>query len=200
MLARTTRATRSTRGPVPGQIALLPQPAVAGTPSRVLVVGVEDALVQRQSIPQRLVRVGVDLGIRYLAESELQAASISPSFWIADLPSSCPGRRVLFETITNHVVEQDDTGAMWIDDDPLGPGALVGFGCPARSHEDELILGERAALLVGDRTPSGWNLRVVSTTAVMWVFDRPRLADCPPLPGWLRLAVSDPGVTTARVP
>jgi hypothetical protein len=171
-----------------GQIALFAEAVEVEPPGRVLLVGVEDQPSERQPVPVSVVRFGRDLGIRYLAEGELRAAGVTPAFWISDPPPGALDRRAILETISNQVIEQDDAGRIWIDDEPLAAGFLIAYGTPARDREGDLLLGEAAALLLARRDDHGWDLRLHITTAVIWIFDLPRLAPAPPLCGWMRLA------------
>lgn len=169
----------------PTPIGVEPQVPLA----RVWIVGVPDELMVGRSLPPQVVRVGSDLAIRYVAESELRAAGAEPSFWICPIAPGAPDRRVLFETLDNEVVEQDTRGQIWIDNELVLPRTLVSFGSADREREGDLVPGECAALLLTERQPGGWAVRVRVTTPIVWLFELPRpLARGPVLDGWLQMA------------
>jgi hypothetical protein len=180
-----------TRPSSTGQITLFPDRREPAAPGRVLLVGVDDALAERRPVPTTLVRFSDDLGVRYLAEWELKAAGLTPSFWVSP-PLSEFGRHACFETIRNELVEQDDAGRMWIDEGLVCSGSLFAFGAPARGREGGLVLGEDSALLLGRHGTDGWELRIRTTSAVLWIFALPDLRPAPRLPDWMRLAVPAP--------
>lgn len=158
---------------------------------RVLIAGVTDGLACASPLPTALVRFDGPLALRYLAEAELEAAGLVPSLWIAKPPPSGPNRRVLFETIDDEVFEQDESGGLWLEDQPILPGIVLAFGTPRTACDGELLLGERAALLIGRRCPHGWELRLRETAAVLWIHDMPHLRETVRWPhGWLHLAGS----------
>jgi hypothetical protein len=167
--------------------ATLGQPA--RLPARVLIAGVDAELEREHALPGRVIRVDRNLGIRFVGEDELAAAEIEPAFWLAPIAPGAPDRRVLFETLANEVVEQDEAGAIWVDDQRLLPAGLVSFGAAESQREGTLAIGEAAALLLMERQPGGCDLRVRVTPAILWIHALPRpLADGPVLDGWLEMA------------
>jgi hypothetical protein len=161
------------------------EPAVA----RVLIAGVHAELLHERVLPDRVIRVDRNLGIRYVSEAELNAAGLEPAFWLAPIVPGAPNRRVLFETLANEVVEQDERSGLWIDDQPLLPAALASFGSAESRRELVLEIGECAALLLIESQPGGWDLRVRITTPILWIHDLPRPARAGPvLDGWLAMA------------
>jgi hypothetical protein len=173
-----------------GQLGLFPPShLLRATPTRVLIVGVEGEQLERHSAPDAVVGFSADLGIRYVADWEVQASGRAPDFWIASACTDAPNRRVLFETITGELCEQDDEGRIWLDDQPLRPGALLGFGTPTRPEDGTLHLGEPAALLIGSVCVRGWQMRLYTTSALVWIHETPRPRPGATWPrGWLALA------------
>ena len=199
MASTRTRVRAVSRPASIGQIALFPRSPAPPAPGRVLLVGVDDGLAERRPVPTALVRFSDDLGVRYLAEWELMAAGLTPSFWVSPPPSDF-GRRACFETIRNELVEQDDAGRMWINDCLVCSGSLLAFGAPARGRESDLFLGEGGALLLGRRDAEGWELRIRTTSAVLWVFALPDLRPAPRVADWMRLAAPAPLLLTGVAP
>jgi len=170
------RPGRSTRKGDTGQIALFPRPdtpVISATPAQIFVVGIEAALLVQRIVPGGVVRFDDRLGVRYLADWELEAIGLAPTFWIASPCASAPDRRVLFETLTGEIFEQDADGRLWLDDQPQLPGALMAFGSPTRREDGTLHLGEPAALLIGRRTVCGWEMRIHTTAALVWIHETP---------------------------
>lgn len=151
-----------------------------------LTVGIDDRTVRLAPIPQDVVAVDEMLGLRFLPEWEVHAAGIEPGFWIRPMEPRYSERRVLFETLSAAVIEQDERGRLWIDDDLLHRGLLVGFGAPHSRVEGALHLGSRASLLLVQESRHGWELTLRVTTPVVWIYARPNLSDgMPMVSGWL---------------
>jgi hypothetical protein len=160
------------------------------TVARVLIAGVDHTLTAI-AVPPRVVRFDRNLGIRYVTEAELTEAKLDPAFWIRPIAPGAPDRRVLFETLANETVEQDVRGQIWVDDQPLLPAKLISYGIASsgQEREHELEVGRRAALLLMERQPGGWDFRIRLTTPVIWIHACPRsTADGPVMGGWLGLA------------
>lgn len=189
---RTATRTRTT------QLGLFPQPEPIDDPTpiaRVLIVAVEDALARRREVPTRVVRLDREVGARFVPEWELRASELEPTFWICEIAPSAPDRRVLFETLTSEVVEQDTADRLWLDDEPLLPEALIAFGSAESRWDGELVIGERAALLLGSEACTGWNIRLRLTTRVLWIHDLPLVRGRRvPLPGWMTLITRESAV------
>jgi hypothetical protein len=180
------------------QLGLFPQPDRIDDPTpiaRVLIVGVEDALARRRAVPSRVIRLDRKVGARFVPEWELRASELEPAFWICDITPSALDRRVLFETLTSEVVEQDAAGRLWLDDQPLLPESLIAFGSAASRWDGELVIGERAALLLGSEARNGREIRLRLTTPVLWIHDLPFVRGRPvPLPGWMTLIAREAAV------
>lgn len=150
---------------------------------RVLVAAVDDGL--EKPLPLAPVRVDVDVAVRYLRTSEVLNAGHEPDLWIERHAPSAPDRRVLFETLAGEVVEQDERGTLWIDEAPLGPGALVSVGSAEHDSDRPLAPGDCAALLFMTREPASFQFAVEITAPILWVFEQPTtLAAAPVLIGW----------------
>jgi hypothetical protein len=175
------------------QFALFPTKTAADEDdpqiAHVLIAGIHDTLIEQHPLPSRVVRMTHNLGIRYIGEAELAAAELEPAFWICPIAPSALDRRVLFETLANEVVEQDERGQIWIDDQLLIPRGLVSFGSADREREGEIRLGESAALLLAEHQEGGWAVRVRITAPVVWLFEGPRpISGVPILDGWMQMA------------
>jgi hypothetical protein len=173
------------------QLGLFPQPERCDDPTpiaRVLIVAVEDALARRRTVPDRVIRLDREVGARFVPEWELRASELEPAFWISEITPSALDRRVLFETLTSEVVEQDTAGRLWLDDEPLLPEPLIAFGSAESQWDGELVIGERAALLLSSELPTGREIRLRLTMPVLWIHDLPLVRGCRvPLPGWMTL-------------
>ena len=174
-----------------GQLGLFPQPDRVDDPTpiaRVLIIAVEDALARRRAVPTQIVRLDREVGARFVPEWELRASELEPAFWISEIAPSALDRRVLFETLTSEVVEQDSAGRLWLDDEPLLPESLIAFGSADSRWDGELVIGERAALLLGSETSTGWEIRLRRTMPVLWIHELPLVRGRRvPLPGWMTL-------------
>jgi len=180
------------------QLGLFAQPDRISDPTpiaRVLIVGVEDALARRRAVPSRVIRLDREVGARFVPEWELRATELEPAFWMCEITPSALDRRVLFETLTSEVVEQDGAGHLWLDDEPLLPESLIAFGSAESRWDGELVIGERAALLLASEARNGWEIRLRLTTPVLWIHDLPlvrgrRLS----LPAWMTLVAREAAV------
>lgn len=162
--------------------------------ARVLIVAVDDALARRRAVPTCVVRLDREVGARFVPEWELRASELEPAFWISEITPGAFDRRVLFETLTSEVVEQDTAGQLWLDDEPLLPEALIAFGAVESRWDGELVIGERAALLLSSEQSTGCEIRLRLTTPVLWIHDLPLVRGRRvPLPGWMTLLPSQAG-------
>jgi len=176
------------------QLGLFPQPDRVDDPTpiaRVLIVAVEEGLARRRAVPDRVIRLDREVGARFVPEWELRASELEPAFWISEITPSALDRRVLFEMLTSEVVEQDTAGRLWLDDEPLLPESLIAFGSVESRWDGELVIGERAALLLSADVRTGCEIRLRLTAPVLWIHDLPLVrGHHVRLPGWMALTPS----------
>jgi hypothetical protein len=170
------KARRSKEKIAMGQITLFPRARHQSRPGapvdEVMLVGV-DAGLCLADVPQELVRISDELGIRYLAEWELAAAELEPVSWVVPRLPSQPDRRVIAITIGDEVIEQDQSGSLRRDGRPIGEGALLSY-CGVRSQDEQnLGLGERAGWLLGRMEAESFVLSVHVSEPLLWIYERP---------------------------
>jgi len=161
-----------------GQLTLFPLPTPVIRRSEpidaVRVVGVASALDLARPVPHELVRVGPQIGLRYVPQWELDASRITAHLSVEPIPPSAPGRRVIAETVEGQVIEQDCAGGLWTDGERIGAGALISFCALPDEVEQELHLGVPAGWLLAERHDGAFVFSVHVSPRLLWVFALPR--------------------------
>lgn len=157
--------------------------------ARVVIAGVADQLIQARAVPDRLIRFGSDIAVRFMPEWELVAAGLEPAFWILPVVAGGLDRQVLVETLGEDVVEQDEAGRIWLNGGLAQPAYLAGFGSLSSGPSTPAQIGQPFALLLMERSQTGWALRIHVTAPVLWVHASARpVQGWPALDGWIRVA------------
>lgn len=155
---------------------------------RVFTAGVDDELAD--VIPLLAVPMDCAVAVRYVSASQIAREGLETDLWISRHAPNAPDRRVLFETLANEIVEQDERGALWIDDTLLDSGLLVSVGSAEHDREGPLAPGDSAALLLVSRSAQRYEFVVEITSPILWVFEQPGcLAGSPVLVGWTGAAL-----------
>lgn len=159
--------------------------------ARVVIAGVADRLIEARPAPDRPIRFERDLAVRFMPEWEIEAAALEPAFWILPLQAGAPDRTVLLETFGEEVVEQDKAGRIWLNGCLAQPPHLVGCGSLSLGPSTPAQVGQPFALLLMERSQTGWAFRIHVTGPVLWVHAPARPVEgWPVFDGWIAVARS----------
>lgn len=153
----------------PGRVHIRPQPPIR----RVLLVSVADELDRDRPVPTHLVPISHGTGLRYAARWELTAAGLDAHLLIDAVAPSQPGRRVLAETMSGELIEQDRAGALHCNGELVPGGTVVSFCSLPDEREQQLGLGQRVGWLVAERGRDAFLFSVRVSEQLLWIYEMP---------------------------
>jgi hypothetical protein len=119
------------------------------------------------------VPVDHQLALRYLAQWELEASGVSAHLKVEPIAPSASDRRVIAETISGEVIEQDREGCLWENGERFGDGQLISFCALPDQDELALRIGAPAGWLVAQRRDQSFRFAVYASSQLLWVFSEP---------------------------
>jgi hypothetical protein len=175
-----------------GQVLLFRGPVVVRPQlpmHRVLLVSVADELDRDRPVPTHLVPFSDRIGLRYAPRWELTAAGVDPHLSIDAVAPSRPGLRVLAETMSGELIEQDRGGALYCNGELVPGGSVVSFCSLPAECEQQLALGQRVGWLVADRRRDAFVFSVRLSEPLLWIYETPRiLGAAGTFGGWMTAA------------
>lgn len=156
--------------------------------SRVFTVRVADDLFAALGPAHRRNATIDGLPVRYLAAGDLCDDEPADLEVVAYAPTA-PGCDLLFDTLSGERYEQDQSGIVYCDGEPLWDEPPVGFGVPRTYRYGQLDLGREASFFFLTRRDDGWDCRVRVTAPVLVLVREPEVGIAAIVPAmWLDLA------------
>ena len=141
-------------------------------PQRSIVLALDDALFDALGRCPDPPTVVDGSPVSYMRASE----AATPPPLVPELGLHRPSavrRRELFQCVDGCLYEQDDAALVYLGGEPIWPQPPVSFGVPRERLVNRLLVGAQGALLLAERVPGGWRLRIRVTATLARVVRLP---------------------------